>query len=45
MVIHPVSSLSSKWIPLICLAAGLAGNLLFWLFWRVGLRRYNSAGG
>ncbi|MGI5898367.1 MAG: ABC transporter permease [Christensenellales bacterium] len=29
----------------ICFAAGILVNLVFWVFWRAGLRRYNSAGG
>ena len=33
------------WIPLITMTAGVAINVLFWIFWRAGLRRYNSAGG
>ena len=28
-----------------CFAAGIAINFVFWVFWRMGLRRYNSAGG
>ena len=32
-------------IPLVCLVAGIVINLLFLLFWRLGLHRYNSAGG
>ena len=33
------------WIPLITMSVGVAINALFWVFWRIGLRRYNSAGG
>ena len=31
--------------PFISMLVGIAVNFAFWVFWRMGLRRYNSAGG
>ena len=38
-------SYSSFMTVAVCFAAGIAINFVFWVFWRMGLRRYNSAGG
>lgn len=39
------SSRYAFFYPFYTLMAGIAVNLAFWLFWRQGLRRYNSSGG
>lgn len=39
------SSPYAFWYPFYTLLAGIGVNFVFWVLWRLGLRRYNSAGG